>query len=250
MNRLITDFPGKFPFYLDDFRWHEAAVRDAFKAIFSFCGQDRFIISGCEITTPSPGNRSCSEGYLYWDGEIVYCPGGIAAIDETNTPVFELHVYHDISGHKLFGSGLYYDTYQIRRAKFYSVSTVTSDHLTAITAKRLPELIAVEINNYEEDWIEPLLSGSWETDTIGAPVAVAYKKDMFGNLWLRGQAINGTGLLFTLPFTYWPAVDSYQVTVYPADSSITVISVKTDGKVSVVGSSTKTNLDGIIVKLN
>lgn len=250
MNKLVTNINGKFPFFLNDFRFHEAAVRDAFKAIFEPYGQSRFIISGCEITVASPTIRDCSAGYIYWDGEILYCAGGSALIDETNTPVFTLETLYDIAGLKEFGSGVYHNTYQIRRGKYYSVSTVTGDHLAALTAKRLPELMAQAISSIEEDWIEPSLSGTWETDVIGAPVAVAYKKDVLGNLWLRGQAINGTGLLFTLPSTYRPAVDSYQVTVYPADGTITTVNINTDGQVSVVGSSTKTNLDGIIVKLN
>ena len=250
MNRIVTNINGGFRFFLNDFRFHEAAVRDAFKAVFSLYGEERFIISGCEITTPSPGLRDCSEGYLFFDDEILYCTGGQAAIDETNSPVFELETLFDIDGLKEFDSGVYHDTYQIRRAEYKSVSTVTGDHLAALTAKRLPELMSEAINNLEEDWVEPSLSGAWETDTIGAPVAVAYKKDMFGNLWLRGQAINGSGVIFTLPVGYKPTKTSYQVTVYPADASITTVSVNANGEVSVLGSFTKTNLDGIIVKLN
>ncbi len=142
MNKFKTDINGRLPITLNDLRWIEGGISNALKAVFDAYGEDKFIISGCEFTINS-GYRECSEGFIYWEGEILYTPGGSAFFDESNIPVFELEVTYDPAGLKLFKNGVQNDTYEIRRAKYYSVNYgSTSGKLIALSAKRLSDLMA------------------------------------------------------------------------------------------------------------
>lgn len=253
MNRLKTEFNAAGqPIELDDLRWIENGVKEAFEAVFAAYGQDRFIISGCEIEyNPVTHYYDCTEGFIYYNGEILYCAGGSAYQDESHTPVFELDVSYDPAGYEECGDGNSYDTYEIRAALYHEIDPAqTSGKLIAMTAKRLPQLIQERLNELEEDWVYPSLEGDWETQTSGIYSSVCYKKDTNGNVWFRGQAYSGTGLLFTLPVGYRPQVAEYRVSVYPSDESITKFTINPNGQVSALGAATKINFDGHLLKLN
>jgi len=251
MNKLKTDINAAgFPFVLDDLRWIDDGLRDAFKSIFAAYGE-QFIISGCELTwNPISLTWSCTEGYIYFDGEILYCPGGTAVQDETHTAVFDLEVIYDINGNKQFGNSEFHNTYEIRRAKFYAVDpNETTGKLIATTAKRLHEVIANSIADNVEDWQYPTLAGDWDTEDNVDFSRVKYKKDLFGQVRLAGQAINGSGYLFTLPTGYKPARPLYFYSIWPEPGDHhfpMTIQIGTDGLVNVLETEIElVNLDGI-----
>lgn len=256
MNKLLTTDDGKFPFYLDDLRWIDEGLREAFAGIINFFSDEKFILSGCEMTwNPVTVEWTCAEGFIAWEGEILYCPGGTAMQDESNTPVFDIEVTYDPDGLKLFGSGVSHNTYEIRRAKFYAENPASAGgKLVATIANRTIDLIISHINNDEEDWRypddagEPQLQGDWESVDSGALSRVGFKKDQFGNVWLKGQAQGGSGTLFTLPSGYRPPRSMYFMSLHPTDSTVAKLTVSSAGVVGEISSESKLNLDGLVFK--
>jgi hypothetical protein len=262
MNKLKTDINGKFPFFLDDFRWMDESLgglRTAFEAVFA-AYSEQFIISGCELTfNPLTGYYDCTTGFIYFDGEILLVPEARALSDETHTPVFDLEVTYDLAGLKLFGSGVYHDTYEIRRGKFYSVAPEnTGGKLIAITAQRLFELMGEKLAEIGEWHIpgadgEPELLDNWVSQNSGSYSALAFKKDAFGNVWLRGQAISPnptTHEVFTLPSGFRPQRARYFIGNYlNSDGSFTHtnVVVSSNGNVSAPDQDQDIiSLDGIV----
>jgi hypothetical protein len=258
MNRLKTNINGKFPLVLDDLRWIDSGISEALESVFSAYNEDYFIISGCELAVnPGTGLLECSAGFIHWNGEILYTIGGAAMSDESNTPVFDLEITYDPAGLKTFGNDVQNNTYEIRRAKYESVAPAsTGGKLIASTAKRLPELINERINDLEEDWRyigqtgQPDIEGDWTTPATSSLTAVCFKKDVHGNVYLRGQAQDGTGSLFILPASYRPLFPMYFTSVHPTSSDIVKITIQTNGTVGVFGAGSELNLDGISFKTN
>lgn len=124
MNKLITTNNGGFPLELDDIRFEQDAIRDAFYGLISGFGiapADSFILSGCQVTgSPVPG-AAYSAGYLCLNGEVF-------KVDAATLPAqaggevyyWDAEVTYDTAGNEQFESGTSYNTYQVRKAKVYS----------------------------------------------------------------------------------------------------------------------------------
>jgi hypothetical protein len=257
MNKLITTNLGGYPFVLNDLRWIDDAVRDAFKAIFS-AYDERFIISGCELTyNPISQTYSCTEGYIYLNGEILHCAAGDAEHDgEVNIAGWDIEVIWDINGSKTFKNAEVHNTWQIRRAKFQTFDIEEIDQkLIVTTCKRLHQLIAESIANNEEEWHYPSLMGSWDTEDTSDYSRIKFRKDLLGNITLQGQARNGNNDLFTLPTGYRPARPLYFYSVWPVIDEYNqppmTIRINTMGLVSILEPDIElVNLDGISFKTN
>lgn len=107
MDKLLTDINGGFPFYLDDFRWEQSAVRDAMTKFFRAFG-DNYIIQGCEF---DPVAVELSSGFIMLGGEILKV--------DTHQPLaqyFSKKTTYDPDGNKVFYDGSSHDTYQMNRA--------------------------------------------------------------------------------------------------------------------------------------
>lgn len=261
MNKLKTTDLGGFPVVLDDLRWIDDSVRDAFKAIFASYG-DKFIISGCDLSYDNINlEYTCTEGYIYFNGEILKCAGGIASHDgEVNIAVWNLETLYDAAGLKAFANEVSHDTYEIRRAKFQSVDIEEiAGKLLATSAKRLHELISESLIENEEDWRypgevgEPAFLGSWETVEMPPLSKIRFKKDLSGNVFLQGHATAPTAEtheVFQLPSGYRPAKTLLFVCGYPNENhEITMVVVTPSGYVSgPVDDQQIIGLDGIVFK--
>ncbi|MCZ2393065.1 MAG: hypothetical protein LC105_04300 [Chitinophagales bacterium] len=80
MKKLITDNAGGFPFVLDDLRWIESGNQEIFKALITpylpySDISNAIIVSGLKVESLFGYLMGCEEGYVYWGGEVFYCPG-------------------------------------------------------------------------------------------------------------------------------------------------------------------------------
>ena len=120
MNGLKTTDNGGFPFQLDDLRWIDSGIREAFKGIMSAYGIDdstAVILSGCQRS--GGGTVSLTEGYVSIGGEICYVPAQTwpAHAGGTDEEYFVIESTFDPAGSKTFESASVYDTYELRRGK-------------------------------------------------------------------------------------------------------------------------------------
>jgi len=236
MNKLKTTDNGGFPFVLDDIRWIDNSVRDAFKGLVSGLGitaSTSFKISGCVVSKVG-SVYSWTEGYICLMGEILKVEAG-----SVTTPMqpwqqnyglyWQLDVSYDISGNKIFESGISYDTYEIRKGKLvYGIFPTdqnnqidymphnaeylhskliklcsSSELLSIISANELKE----KLINSEEAWKGATLLNGYSNQ--GSPFAiVSYKKDILNVVHIKGLATKATPdylPIFNLPEGYRPA---------------------------------------------
>ncbi|MCX6232607.1 MAG: hypothetical protein NTZ33_13810 [Bacteroidetes bacterium] len=270
MNKLITTDNGKLPIVLDDFRFLDTAVRDAFKGLvsaFGIAATDSFKISGCVVTIVGT-TYNWTEGYLCLGGEILFVPAG-SVVTPAVWPAGEflewiVDINYDIAGNKLFYDASSHDTYQIRTAKL-AFGAVVQDLLgnyiymphnaEYIQTKILKLLSSTEIlaaidtadlfdklRVSEEDWVDvAVFLNDWTQH--GAPNENAgYKKDVFGMVHFRGAIDKGasnTNHLFTLPAKYRPSKTRY----------LPNLQILNDGTVWSVGLPAIVYLDGMSYKL-
>lgn len=116
----------------------------------------------------------------------------------------------------------------------------------------VPELMIYvnknKANKVQEDWIAPTLTNSWVADS---GYTVAFRKDAFGRVWLKGTVKNGilNAVLFTLPVGYRPLQNVFFV----ANSSyaLGVGHILTDGSVTLFsGNASQFSIDGISFSTN
>lgn len=108
---------------------------------------------------------------------------------------------------------------------------------------------------YLEAWTRPSLGSSW-LDTTASRSQAGYRKDSFGNVYLKGYLTGGTwgdpNYIFTLPVGYRPPVSgrSFEIRA-TGDSGVSVkITVLDTGEVFGVGSGSQLCLDGIQFNAN
>ena len=118
MNKLITTDLGGFPFVLDDIRFEQDAVRNAFYGILTAWGitdDESFILSGCEVTTGG-GNYNVAAGYVVLSGEVFKVDAHSVAIVGGQTYFWQISETNDPAGLKVFEAGPSYNTYKVRKA--------------------------------------------------------------------------------------------------------------------------------------
>lgn len=121
MNKFITTDNGGLPIQLDDFRFIDDSVRNAFKGLISAFGinpDESFILSGAGSTLNGP-NYDIAAGYICLNGEVLEVEAH--SIPTTLGPgeahVWRLKTTFDPAGLKTFESTLSFDTYEIRQAE-------------------------------------------------------------------------------------------------------------------------------------
>jgi len=127
MNKLITTNNGGMPFELDDLRWFlgqsasDAGIYQALNNMLGYFGagtQPNFVINGA--TGSSSGNDVIvTSGWVYLNGEILYCEGGTATngnLASDSRVYLTKSTTYDSTGNESFRSGTAYDTYQKNRA--------------------------------------------------------------------------------------------------------------------------------------
>lgn len=120
MNNLKTSALGGMPYNLDDMRWVDAGVREAFKGIMSAFNvnlNECFILSGCVRSVVS-GTASITEGYVSIAGEVCKVPAhSYAAATGSDKEYWTLVTSFDVTGQKVYQNSAIEDTYEIRQAK-------------------------------------------------------------------------------------------------------------------------------------
>lgn len=162
MNKFITTDVGGLPIVLDDFRFIDDSVREAFFGIVTAWGvtnEESYILSGCEITLGV--NISVAAGYVVIQGEVYKFNAqsitGSAPSGEEVT--FVPSTAFDSAGNKTFDSGGTFDTYQLRTAALqYNVIAATNFKLFA--AKTINEKIATATAPFLGAWQTIDLSGN------------------------------------------------------------------------------------------
>lgn len=173
MNKFITTDNGGLPIVLDDFRFIDDSVREAFFGIVTAWGvanEDSYILSGCEITLGV--NISVAAGYVVIQGEVYKFNAqsitGSAPAGEEVTLV--INTAFDSAGNKTFDTGGTFDTYQLRTAALqYNVIAATNFKLFA--AKTINEKIAIGSAPY---------FGAWQTIILAANADVMQNDNTTG----------------------------------------------------------------------
>lgn len=180
MNKLITTQNGGFPLDLDDLRWIDDGIREAFEGL-SKAWTNYYIISGVTVTT-NGGNKECTEGFAVIDGEICYVPAQTVAIPSPAADhdwVIQLKQTFDTDGNETFQNGSSYDTYAIRQGELAyadiskppsGTKTKHTEYLPAEDYKTLKGLITEsvydELFGSAEDWTDLSLESGWSATTL------------------------------------------------------------------------------------
>lgn len=130
MNQLITTYNGGFPFQLDDLRFLDNAQREAFLGIIKAMvgNQKAAILAGCKIASNDGTTIHVNEGYVFLNNEIFYAPAQDLPVITSGSYYWVPDITYDATGDKSF-DGVIQHTYEIRRAKCQSSTTVLGDGL-------------------------------------------------------------------------------------------------------------------------
>lgn len=213
MNNLKTNYNGGFPLVLDDLRWIDASVREAFKGImsaFNATGSETFILIGC-VRTVDTGVVSISAGYVSIGGEV--CAVSAHSYAEPtggDVEYWSLVTSFDTDGDKEFQDTTVNQTYEIRKAKVLVAASVPADHSAYDSLETIHKYIVDKLPR--DSWklfntltvgVSGLFPGTWN--------ALCYK-DLDGFIHLKGTLLfedESPGpisvLKATLPVGYRPS---------------------------------------------
>lgn len=138
MNKLINTHNGGYPFVLDDLRFVDTSVRDAFKGVVSAVARPTLTNDGFLFDNQDfPDSVSVSnswifpETYCYLNGEIYLIPETtLNSLPATGKYyILETNITNSgtAPGLKVFQDGLSHETYQIRSAKLTLVTSLVGD---------------------------------------------------------------------------------------------------------------------------
>jgi hypothetical protein len=233
MDKLQTNYNGRMPFDLDDIRWEQDAVRDAFYGFISAFGIDpteSFKLSGCVVGVVGT-TYTTTAGYICLNGEILKVEAHSVTVAPLKTAKWSLSVSYDSAGTEVFEDSTTHDTYEKRRGVLIETESEIPPTYMEYDA---PYLIDV-IHAYE-DWHEVGESGepTMETDwsNKSGEDTAAFRLDNNGVVHIKGTVTgtNAEGNIFTLPVGYRPAARRNFITNYMGTAA-TSISVTPEGYV-------------------
>ena len=188
MNKFTTTDVGGLPIVLDDFRFIDDSVREAFFGIVTAWGvtnEESYILSGCEITLGV--NISVAAGYVVIQGEVYKFNAqsitGTAPSGEEVT--FVPSTAFDSAGNKTFDSGGTFDTYQLRTAALqYNIIAATNfklfaaltihEKIAALSAPTLGAWVNIDLNASAD--VVQIDAGATEVAPVQAPQAGSFLK--------------------------------------------------------------------------
>jgi len=192
MDKLITDYNGGFPVFLNDIRFEQESVRSAFKALLSAfnLSSESFIISGCDITV-SGDDYTVTEGYVCLNGEI--CKVDAHSITRTgnNAIAWKIDITYNPIGLKVFNNLTTNNTYQIRKAILFNTPFLGAD-IPAYNLNIIHQNIAQKLQN---NWITiPLNLNNFSTGAGGqfAPTYTNIRYNITGNLMVLDIYVEGS----------------------------------------------------------
>jgi len=249
MNKLIIP-NGGMALHGDDFRFIDAANRDAFKGIlFEFLKpyDGNVVLGGCDFSV-SGNVITITEGYIAIDYEVCYFPGGNFNVPPGNpaTGVYSLDTTFDPAGSEVFANATTQDTYQIRRAKF-TVATTSGSFLDA-PGVRLSSAIYAALSGFIASTQSFVMQSSWAKAT-GLNAPFLYKQNRFVSLvgdFTPGTIVENAATLITvLPAAFRPVKNVR--TIVAAQTSVPsikygniLIEVFTNGQVYAMATSSDT----------
>ena len=173
MNKLKTTANGGFDFFLDDFRFEQAAVREAFYGLLSAWGvtnADSFIISGVVNSGGFVPGGTFTAGYVSFGGEIFKVEAGtLPSHVPGGSFMFAVDTSYDAAGNKVFEDSSSQQTYEVRKAKIISSPLSGSDMLynasTPTLIGKTTVLCEPKANNPNQLITKVVDIGTWDMDT-------------------------------------------------------------------------------------
>lgn len=173
MNKYITTDVGGLPIVLDDFRFIDDSVRNAFNGFSGAFGKDTedgYLLQGATVAPDFP-NFDVRAGYIVFGGEIFQVLAAtVPAPSVGQELVWAIDSTFDPAGNKTFDSGGTFDTYEIRRAHVVSAVVVASS-LLAEGTPTIHEKIAILAGAHLGDFTEIDLFGSASVVQLDAGLA-------------------------------------------------------------------------------
>jgi hypothetical protein len=253
MNKLKTDDAGGMPLELDDIRFEQDAVREAFYGIISAFGiapADSFKLSGCEVTIAG-NDYTTTDGYICLNGEVLKVVAHTITKSALHDVKWDVEVTYDPAGTETFKDGTTgHETYEVRRGVLVSVAAVVPPNYMQHDAPYLTEVIFET-----EGWRNvggggnPAFLNGWANQGGGSEL-VAFQKDSSGVVYLKGtaQISPGSGAaIFTLPVGYRPGAERF---FYDGPNGVQ-IGIGNDGHVFPIAlpDPTTVHLDGVCFKI-
>lgn len=177
MNKFKTDANGGLPLKLDDFRWFDAAYREAFLGLwkaFATNAEDGFILAGCSMAATTPGT-TVNEGWIYLAGEICYVPTHVIPTG-TGTSYWDIDISYDITGYKSFADSVNRDTYEVRVGKVHRGLISPGTKMLASTTTTLHDLIIKQSPRktiIQEIGIWDMTAAATKTVTLSSPISLS-----------------------------------------------------------------------------
>ncbi len=224
--------PGGFPLTQDQLGYLQEAYTESIGALAAIGGSGAtpYIISGIVISNPSIGTYSITDGWFFYNGEMVRClSGSVVGASGALAPFI---VINPESSSLVFNNGSTPDVIFDKSATIVVLPSSTATDATHFPLSSLQKFgSSLGNNNREEVW------SFLEVDTPAVDGGVVgniyYKKDYISNtLHLRGlltanNAQNFAGspgtmlyLMGTLPSAYIPSNSVYFSTYYFVGTSV------------------------------
>jgi hypothetical protein len=266
MDKLIIH-PGGHPMHNDDLLHLQTAMLQGFTAlgtglIGSSLGSGWYKICGFDWVVVSPGVIDLSAGYVYWDGEIWYYPGGTglactwATGGFTTDLSFEKTISHKANNPVVYADGLAKNVHQIRRLNavtipfnvfnpfaFCCLYGMSQWNVTLFLKYRLEPYFyeigdSTLLTTTQEAWVTPALTSSY-SNVAGS--SLKYKKLQTGQVVMQGKVCKNTTInatIFTLDALHRPLVDCEFVISFvdtlTAFFFVSTILIKTNGDVKFI----------------
>jgi hypothetical protein len=223
--------PGGFPLTQNQLNYLQTAYREAVISLAKIGGNaGPFIISGIEVANPSPGTYTVTEGWLFYNGDMVHVADAtLAGIAAGYSPYVQISnntaglTYNDGSSHEVV-----LDNYATL-VTLPAGSPNDSAHFLLTGLQRFG--VGLGLANREADWNELVVST--DASVGGVTGSIYYKKNFINNtLHIRGllSANNAQnfaaspGALFysmgTLPAGYLATNSVYFIAQYYVAGSV------------------------------
>lgn len=235
MNNFKTDIDGGLPLELNDFRWIDHGIRDAFKGMMSAYGvtdQMTVRLSGCARNITGGGMVTIDPGYVSIGGEICFVPAQTYPVPGVGDfEYWMVGLGYDSEGLKEFETSGNHDTYETRTGKVQVSNVVPAGHTKYEDTKTIFEVI--KANMPLDQWADIFAAGydaSLDYFLMGVPQST---RDITGFVHLRGcwskTAPSSSEILGVLAVPDRPAKNAvYYIVVNGVEH---VVTVKTNGEI-------------------
>ncbi len=223
MKAIDFSHSGGFPLTQDELDYLQQAYTECINALAAMGsdGSTPMIISGMTVSTPTPGSTAVTDGWFFYNGEMIRFTGAIVAPTGTDVPL--VHITPSSS------SLTYYDGSSFNAVLNKTATLVAGASVTDATNFPIGDAVLFQLifglNGRESAWNS--LSITTATGLGNVAGVLYYKKNWLNNtLHLRAsltanaaQNFNASPgavlyLMTSLPSEYIPATNAYFTTYY------------------------------------